>query len=261
MNWKKYLKKIQKLVPQSLLFSLQSIHSKLLFNWILCLGSQPLEFTPKSAMVFSPHQDDETFGCGGIIALKREQGIPVTVTFLTDGQGNGGLLPRSPEQIIELRKQEALTALQCLGVDKADIHFLEKPDGKLQNLQEQERKYTIEQLVELLKLHQPQEVYVPHSKDCHQDHEATYNLVKEAIAQAKMQVDILQYPIWLMWRAPLFLMLKLSDISFAYRLSITGVQSKKFQAINSYNSQIESLPPGFVKRFLGANEVFFKAKF
>ncbi len=35
--------------------------------------------------MFSPHQDDEAFGCGGMIALKSEQGIPVVVVFLTDG--------------------------------------------------------------------------------------------------------------------------------------------------------------------------------
>ena len=91
--------------------------------------------------------------------------------------------------------------------------------------------------MELLTKHNPQEVYVPHYKDCHCDHEATFILVKEAIARLKMKVELFQYPIWVFWRAPLFIMLKLRDIAAAKRLSITEVQTRKKQAIVSYDSQ------------------------
>ncbi len=261
MKIKEHLKNLQKLIPNNLLLYFQNLHSTLLSKWIVSLGSQPLEFNHKSAMVFSPHQDDETLGCGGMIALKREQGIRVAVTFLTDGRGNSGIKPRSQQETIQIRKQEAVTALKILGVNTTDIHFLEQPDGTLQSLLKEERKQLVDKLAELIITYQPQEVYVPHRKDCHRDHEATYELVKAAMVQARVKVDLLQYPIWLMWRAPLFIILKLADISPAYRLSIQGVQDKKYRAISSYKSQIESLPPNFVKQFLEANEVFFKAKF
>ncbi len=267
MNTKQILQKVQKLVPSTWLYQLQDIHSSVLFRWILHRGSKPLAFSQKSAMVFSPHQDDETFGCGGMIALKREHGIPVAVVFLTDGQGSGGSEPQMKDKIVEVRKLEAVQALKILGVEPAEIHFLEKPDGTLQDLQPRQRRQTIEQLAELINFYKPEEVYVPHRKDCHKDHEATYELVKEAMcdektrrvyAHAGIEVELLQYPIWLLWRAPLFIMLKLQDIATANRLSIESVQDKKNRAIASYCSQLESLPSGFVKRFLGVYEIFFK---
>jgi LmbE family N-acetylglucosaminyl deacetylase len=260
MKTKEILKILQKLVPNNLLYLLQGIHSNILFRWILLRGSEPLAFSKKSAMVFSPHQDDETFGCGGMIALKREYGIPVVVAFLTDGQGSHDPDSQIKEKIIQIRKQEAVGALEILGVETSKIHFLEKPDGTLQDLQQEERQQTIEQLAELIKFYQPEEVYVPHRKDCHKDHEATYELVKEAITQVGIEVELLQYPIWMFWRAPLFIMLKMQDIAAAYQLSIESVEGKKSRAIACYSSQLESLPRGFVKRFLGPHEIFFKAE-
>jgi N-acetylglucosamine malate deacetylase 1 len=107
MNAKKLLKRAQKLVPETLLTRLQKLHANLLFTFI-SRRHQALSWSQKSAMVFSPHQDDETFGCGGMIALKRAQGIAVQVIFLTDGQGSDQLNP----QIVQIRASEALTALR-----------------------------------------------------------------------------------------------------------------------------------------------------
>jgi N-acetylglucosamine malate deacetylase 1 len=260
MNVKRILQKSQKLLPGRWLYEIQNLHSNLMFRWILRLKSQPLILSQKSAMVFSPHQDDETFGCGGMIALKRKQGVPVSVVFLTDGQGNGGLKVNSKDKIIEIRKQEAEAALQILGVEANQIHFLDKQDGTLQYLHSDSKQKTIEQIIQLLIDCQPEEVYVPHRKDCHCDHEATYALVKEAIALSKIQVELLQYPIWMFWRAPLFIILKLKDVAAARRLSIAPVQLLKEQAIASYCSQLESLPRGFIKRFLSSYEIFFKVE-
>ncbi len=75
-------------------------------------------------------------------------------------------------------------------------------------------------------------------------------MVKEAITQAEITVELLQYPIWVFWRAPLFILLKLNDIKAAYRLSVKTVQEKKNQAIAAYPSQIKTLPSGFINRFL-----------
>lgn len=257
---KKSLQKLEKLIPNNFLDQLKYIHASLLSGWIVRWGSQPLKFSKVSAMVFSPHQDDETLGCGGMIAQKREQGITVAVTFLTDGRGSHGTDPNIQNEIIQTRKQESLKALGILGVEPSEIHFLDKLDGGLPDLNIEDKKQTIEQIAQLLKHYQPGEVYVPHRKDCHKDHEATYYLVKEAIAQNGLKIELLQYPIWVFWRAPLFILLKIQDITTAYRLSITSVQEKKKRAIAAYPSQMQTLPRGFIKRFLQSEEIFFKAE-
>jgi N-acetylglucosamine malate deacetylase 1 len=82
--------------------------------------------------------------------------------------------------------------------------------------------------------------------------------VKEAITQEKLKVEFLQYPIWIFWRAPIFIMLKLQDIAAAYRVPIDSVQDKKHRAIASYSSQLEALPNGFIKQFSLAYEIYFK---
>jgi LmbE family N-acetylglucosaminyl deacetylase len=251
------LMKLQKVIPTNFLHQLQYIHCSLLSQWILHWRSQPLKFSEASAMVFSPHQDDETFGCGGMIARKREEGINVVVTFLTDGRGSHGQDLKLQNQIIQIRKQESLKALGILGVQPSEINFLDWEDGSLPDLHPADKQQLITQISELLERYQPGEVYVPHRKDCHRDHEATYDLVKEAISQSGIKVKLLQYPIWVFWRAPLFILLKLKDIASAYRLSITTVQAKKKRAIAAYASQMESLPAGFIQRFLHSEEIFF----
>lgn len=257
---KAILMKLQTMIPAVLLHKIQNFHYVIISQFILRWGSKPLKLSDTSAMVFSPHQDDETFGCGGMIARKREQGINVVVAFLTDGRGSHGTDPKMQEQIIQIRQQESLDALNILGVQPPEIHFFNYHDGSLSDLVTNTKQQLINDISELLKKYQPGEVYVPHCKDCHRDHEATFYLVKEAIAQSEIQVKLLQYPIWAFWRSPLFILLKLKDIAFAYRLSISSVQEKKKLAIASYVSQTQSLPHGFIKCFLGTEEIFFHSK-
>jgi N-acetylglucosamine malate deacetylase 1 len=244
----------------SIIYKLQEIYSSILFRWILHNKSQPLILSHKSAMVFSPHQDDETFGCGGMIALKRGCGVPVKVTFLTDGQKwQGRNSQLKPDELILIRKKEAEAALSILGVMPSEIHFLQVMDGTLQYLINEQRQQIIDQIVQLLQCHKPEEVYVPHRKDWHKDHKATYELVKTAILKSGIQAELLQYPIWLFWNAPLFIIFNLQELAFARRLSIDSVKEKKRQAIKAYHSQLPTLPSGFLKRFFGSFEIFFTA--
>jgi len=219
-------------------------------------------------IVFAPHQDDEALGCGGLMALKREKGVPIKVVFVTDGGGSHrGSSKITRSEIVQIRRQEALSALNILGVESKDIHFLNKCDGSLYKITEAEQQQTIEEMAQLLLTFQPQEVYVTHKQDRSKDHEVTYQLVNAAIAKAGVKVDLWQYAIWLLWKSLIFRDLKFKELAGAHRLAIHPVQFKKRQAIETYRSQClpvdgESsaiLPPGFLWRFLLPHEVFFKS--
>ncbi len=236
---------------------LQSAHATILSRWLLNYGTDLTTVSQNSAMIFAPHQDDETFGCGGMIALKRRQNVAVSVVFLTDGGAD----------VSQTRRQEALSALLILGVELDRIHFLAYPDGQLNQLSD--RLSTIATLAQLLTDYQPIEVYVPHCKDHHSDHEATYQLVSEAItrsaeadisARSQRQVDLIQYAIWALWKSPFLLKLKPQDLAHAYRISIHTVQDQKHCAIGAYKSQTAILPPQFLKQFHQPFEVFFNVK-
>ncbi|OWY66713.1 GlcNAc-PI de-N-acetylase [cyanobacterium TDX16] len=236
---------------------LRNLTSYLLFLWIIARKSKPLALSQKSAIVFAPHQDDETLGCGGAIALKRQQGVPVKVVFMTDGRY--GFLDRmETAEVISLRKKEARTALDALGVADSEIIFLDRIDGTLASLTSESRQNLVEQIVQLLQKTAPGEVYVPHRKDFHADHEATYDLVQTAIAQSGMQLELLQYPIWIFWQNPLSFQLQWRDLDGAYRLPINSVRDRKHQAIETYQSQIPGLSRGFLRRFFSPYELFFK---
>lgn len=245
---------------------IQEIHDRLIFLGLVYGVSQPMEVSEKSAMVFAPHQDDETLGCGGTIALKNLKNIPVKVIFLTDGQASHAGHPGiTPEELVTIRHQEALTALNILGVSNLDVDFLNYRDGVMYYYAEVKRTEIIEKLVNVIRDFQPEEIYVPHRKDRSRDHEVTYELVKEAIAISQIQTQVFQYPIWIIWKSVLFRDLKLEYLAGCRRVSIHSVVNQKKQAIAAYRSQCEPIAPekyvilypAFLKRFFSPHELFF----
>jgi LmbE family N-acetylglucosaminyl deacetylase len=112
-------------------------------------------------LVFAPHQDDETIGCGGTLALLRQRGCEIKVVFVTDGGGAGSL----PEGTVAVRKKEAIAALAVLGI--GDIVFLDEPDGHFRNTPEFERK-----IMAMLDRFQPDWLFMPSVLDYHRDHVA-----------------------------------------------------------------------------------------
>ena len=83
--------------------------------------------------MLSPHPDDETIGCGLLMAEKANRGIPVAVAVATDGRGGWySPMPRpAPRDIAEIRHREWHRALDVLGVPQADRFELGLLDGEL----------------------------------------------------------------------------------------------------------------------------------
>ncbi|ARV57704.1 GlcNAc-PI de-N-acetylase [Nostocales cyanobacterium HT-58-2] len=248
---------LPKKIRESIEWKIRDMNSRVC-NWVLRVQSQPLKVSNKPAIVFAPHQDDETIGCGGMIALKRSQGIPVKVVFLTDGRYGRPEWIKA-EEIIQVRQQEALSALDNLGIEKSQTYFLGYTDGSLAQLTSEQRQQLIDYLVALLKSFQPGEIYVPHSKDGHPDHEATYEVVQMAIAQSETHLELLQYPIWIFWYNVLPFKLCLQYIAHhAYRLCISSVHEQKKQAISRYKSQVPNIPNSLLTSFFAPYEIFIK---
>jgi len=89
-------------------------------------------------LVFAPHPDDESLGCGGIIQQAVAMKLPVRIVWLTYGDNNEWafmlyrkrlvLIPEAVRQMGEVRHQEALSAANILGVDPHQLVFLGYPD-------------------------------------------------------------------------------------------------------------------------------------
>lgn len=222
------------------------------FNWFIKPKLHILNHIEGTALVFAPHQDDETLGCGGLIALKRQQNIPVHVAFLTDGSAcyesiaHQGVTVMPSSEIVSMRQAEAVAALGHLGVESSAIHFLDQPDQFLGQLSNSDHTALVDRLVTLIQTVAPQQIYVTYREDVHGDHKASYRVVRDAIEQLdpsiQASIQLWEYPIWTFWNYQRFsAMLRNKQLKFC-RLPIHTVHSQKQAALQCYRSQYEQLP-------------------
>ncbi|GAB4546550.1 MAG: PIG-L family deacetylase [Pleurocapsa sp.] len=144
-----------------------------------------------SAIVFSPHPDDETLGCGGTIIRKLEAGAKLKLVFMSDGsRSHHRFIPEA--ELIKLRQQEALAAAEILGLTSEEVRFLNFPDEQLQYKAEK----AITLVGELLQQFHPQQVFIPYLRETHPDHLATHQIVVAALENYSEEVAIYEYPVW-----------------------------------------------------------------
>jgi N-acetylglucosamine malate deacetylase 1 len=227
---------------------------------------KPLDSSP--LLVVAPHQDDETLGCGGLIALKRRLGAPVTVIFVTDGASSPSRGNTPVKEWTARRRQEALEALAVLGVPPAHCHFLDGPDGGLNDLSAARTAALTGELAGLISATSPTQVAVTFRKDGHPDHEASFLLVARAIRQLGHEIELWEYPVWSLWRKPADSSVWLADFALR-KLDIRQVVEIKKQAAACFVSQISPgffhrsghVPAPLVRRLTGPEEIFFVTRF
>jgi LmbE family N-acetylglucosaminyl deacetylase len=228
--------------------------------------SQPYELRPVRCVVFAPHQDDETLGCGGLIARKRNEGLPVDVVFLTDGSASHPHHPTiSPADVVAIRHREAREALAILGVESSAIHFLNEPDGMLNHLGDDHRAALVQRLTRLLRHIQPHEIFLPCNPDGSTEHDAAFAFIAEAVFSSKLRPAIWQYPVW-SWYNPMLLIERMIFTSGRCRVPTEDYQLIKTSALACYRSQTHpmppqlepALPPELVQIFNSEVEYFFR---
>ncbi len=108
-------------------------------------GGLPLELNgARSILVVSPHPDDETLCCGGLLHHAATSGISVFVVWITGGDAStlaamarfGRLSPNADtyRELGELRFREAARAADRLGIPQGHTFFLGFPDQGLENV-------------------------------------------------------------------------------------------------------------------------------
>jgi LmbE family N-acetylglucosaminyl deacetylase len=221
---------------------------------------------PGSAIFIAPHQDDETLACGGLIARKRYEGLPVQVLFITDGSASHPTHPRlSPTAITAIRQQEAREALRILGVESGAIHFLGAPDGRLNHLTPSERTALVEKISVHLTATQPSEIFLPCSPDGSTEHDAAFTVICEAVLRCEHLPVIWQYPVWSWWN-PLLMIERIIFTTDNCHQPTEDFQYLKNRALGCYLSQITPLPPeklpalpsDLVRIFRSDSEFFFR---
>lgn len=81
-------------------------------------------------VIVAPHPDDETLGCGLLIAAAVRAGVRVAVIALTDGQASHpGSRRWPPAALGRLRRSEMRRAMARLGAGGAAVRFMGWHDG------------------------------------------------------------------------------------------------------------------------------------
>jgi len=133
-------------------------------------------------MVLAVHPDDETLGAGGLIQQAIAASAAVRIVFATDGDNNPW-----PQHILECRlhispadrarwglrrRQEAIAAIETLGLDHLHTVFLGLPDQGITELLNINDEKTIDLIADELINWQPTHLVLPSLYDHHPDHSA-----------------------------------------------------------------------------------------
>ena len=221
-----------------------------------------------SSIVFSPHQDDETLGCGGTIIKKKMAGTKVKLFFMTDGRKSHQSL-MSEDKLKVIRAKEALKAGQMLGLNEEDIGFLEYQDDELGKNQDS----AIQKVTEILSCLQPEEIFIPYKREMPTDHFFTNRIVLAALQNYKRKAIVYEYPIWFWCHWPwvsvptanlncILATLKRSVIAGFYLLKdfrcsicVGDVLPLKRAALDSYKSQMTRIISDPQWRTLGETRI------
>lgn len=104
-------------------------------EWISSL--EPIEKNDR-VLILAPHPDDEAIGCAGIILQALKAGADTRVAYLTNGDHNQVAFIVYEKRITlrqnefihmgKVRKEEAIKAMELLGLGKDKLVFLGYPD-------------------------------------------------------------------------------------------------------------------------------------
>lgn len=220
----------------------------------------------KSLLVFAPHPDDETLGCGGTLAALRALGAKVHIAFLTDG---GASHPRhpvvSPAKLAALRRNEAVAATRALRVESSRVFFIDALDGTLASLPPGGKDDLVLKIAEILGKTSPDAVMLTCWRDGSSDHEAANNLVHLALGRTGRSPRVFEFPIWA-WRNPLLLLGPVLRSRAVWRSDIRDTRELKAAALEAYASQVRPIPPDespvlpsdFLSEFGFPEEFFFE---
>jgi LmbE family N-acetylglucosaminyl deacetylase len=192
-------------------------------------------------LILAPHADDESLGCGGLIAACCARGLQPFVIILTDGTGSHpGSKQYPPERLRQVRADEARQAVATLGLAPGNLAFFDYPDTAMPT-----GPAVSARVAKLAREQDCAVILAPWMHDPHCDHEAAAIVAREA-AQA-VGCRLLSYPVW-GWLLPPDQSLPMKKIA-GFRLPIDAHLEAKRNAVAAHASQYSDLitdsPNGF----------------
>lgn len=213
-------------------------------------------------LVLSPHPDDETLGCGGLLIAAERAGVPGHVMILTDGAASH---PRSasfpPPRLTALRRDEARRALAHLGLPEDRLACLDLPDAATPSAGP-DFDAAVEAIAARARAVAARTLFVTWGHDPHCDHETAFAMARAAAG--RLGLPLFAYPVWGLHLPPE------TDLDVSpprgFRFDIGADRATKRRALDCYASQMTRLidddPEAFcfteaqLAPFLGEVETF-----
>jgi len=210
-------------------------------------------------LIFSPHPDDETLCCSGLIDKSKKKGADIYIVLVTDGNNRNLKI---------VRYEEFLKVMDLLKIPKENIFFLNYPDKKLQLYPSSTLQEKFEEII--LKV-RPTIIIFPLEEDNHKDHKIVSQNLKFVLKKYPI-IKSYQYLIhhnyfpqpW-GYHPYYYLLPPLKILNFSYHfkkvsLDLEEITLKK-QAVYMYKSQLKFFPlKEMMPSFIRLNELFIEEK-
>ena len=196
-------------------------------------------------LVVAPHPDDETLGCGGLIARCAALGCPMTVLTLTSGEASHPGDDCWKRRLGATRRKEQREALRRLGLTDPDNRWQGQPDGGLESLDTRIRSELVARVTTLLHERRIRTVFLPAVDDCHGDHRAAARLLAAAIADDPVDY-VFSYQIWPPRQRPGHVIAN----EIRCTLHIADLLDAKREAIAAHRSQLGPIDVDHAEGFL-----------
>lgn len=157
------------------------------------LGLDALAMT--GLVILAPHPDDESLGCGGLIASARAAGIDVRIVIVSDGTGSHPNSRDYPQaRLRALRESEVVEAAAALGVAADAVEFLRLPD-RFVTSSGPAADAAIAKISATVAACHASHMAATWRHDPHCDHQATFELAV-SVRCLHRDLRLLDYPIW-----------------------------------------------------------------
>lgn len=195
-------------------------------------------------LIASPHPDDETLGCGGLIARCATQGCSITVLAMTNGEASHPGDRAWQEKLGDIRKNEQYSALKALGLAEPDVVSLGLPDGGLERLGKEQGELIEARIWEVMQARGIRTIFVPAVDDCHSDHRVTARLL--AAVALKHPVDhFFSYQIWPPEERSPWVVAS----EYEYLHDVIDLINLKRDALYQHRSQLNAIDPSHSEGF------------
>ena len=213
------------------------------------------------ALVLAPHPDDESLGCGGLIAEACAHGEPPLVVVLTDGAGSHpNSIAYPPARLRALREAETRAAVACLGLAPERVVFLRTRDTHAP-ADGPELVELASRITGLVKVFGCRSILASWAGDPHCDHAAAHRIAATAAASA--DVPHRAYAVWGLTLPP---DTAVDGPPTGWRLDVSSRLPAKRRAIRCHASQHAGLiiddplafqmKPGFMALFDSPAEIY-----